>query len=163
MWKPRQYPYAKALIASTNSWERKQARDCLTLMKVSALFETDQMSELSEAFWTNDFQLVVLTSDLDPKTSGEIIEMLRAVDALGPYVDRIMVILSKANLKTLHIAQALKLNCLVLKPYSIHTFCTHAEMILERTASAPPKLQPLSARGSPPSLDIDALMADAAP
>jgi DNA-binding NarL/FixJ family response regulator len=165
MWKPRHFPYAKVLIAAPNSWERRQARECLNMMKVQAIFETDQANELAEAFWTNDFQLVVAGTDLDPKTSKEMIEILHAADALGPYVDRVLIVASRANLKTLRVAQSLGISSIVLKPYSIYTFCTHAEVILMRTATAPAKLKPLAPLkpSAPPApaensqVDVDAL------
>lgn len=145
MWKPRTYPHAKVLIANPNYWERRMARECLMMMKITSIFETDNNKDLSEAFWTNEFQLVVLDCDLETRSSTEIIEMLRAADSLAPYVGRIMLCVPMANLRTLRMAQALKLNIVVLKPYSIHTFCTHADRVLSKTVGALAQIKPAMA------------------
>jgi response regulator RpfG family c-di-GMP phosphodiesterase len=155
MWKPRTYPYAKVLIANPNSWERRLAKECLMMMKVTSIFETDNNKDLAEAFWTNEFHLVVLDADLDSQSSAEIIDIMRAADALAPYIDRVMLCVPMANLRTLRIAQALKLNIIVLKPFSIHTFCTHAEDILSRTVGSLAQIKPIMPRRRP-----DAMMED---
>jgi response regulator RpfG family c-di-GMP phosphodiesterase len=149
MWKPRTYPYAKVLIANPNNWERRLAKDCLMMMKITSIFETDNNKDLAEAFWTNEFHLVVLDADLDTKTSADIIDILRAADALAPYIDRVMLCVPMANLRTLRIAQALKINIIVLKPYSIHTFCTHADDILSRTVGSLAQIKPVMPRRKP--------------
>jgi DNA-binding NarL/FixJ family response regulator len=149
MWKPRQYPYAKVLIANPNSWERRMAREMLMMMKITSIFETDDNKELAEAFWTNEFHLVVLDCDLEAKTAADIIDILRAADALAPYIDRVMLCVPSANLRTLRMAQALKTTIVVLKPYSIYTFCTHAEAILSQTVGVPARLKPMLGRRQP--------------
>ncbi len=159
MWKPRPFPYAKVLIANPNGFERRMAREFLMMMKITSIFETDDNRELAEAFWTTDFHLVVLDCDLDPKAAGEIIDILRAADALGPYIDRVMVTVPYANMRTIRIAQALKLDVMVLKPYSIKTFCSHAETILEKTAAKLGQLKGVMPprREAPEPVDIVAL------
>lgn len=156
MWKPRIYPYAKVLIANPNSWERRLARECLMMMKITSIFETDNNKDLVEAFWTNEFHLVVVDVDLDSKASVDIIALLRAADALAPYIDRVMLCVPVANLRTLRIAQALKINIIVLKPYSIHTFCTHAHDILSRSVGSLAQIRPVMPTRQPaPELEAE--------
>jgi DNA-binding response OmpR family regulator len=153
MWKPRAFPYAKVLIANRNSFERRLAREFLMMMKITSIFETDDNRELAEAFWTTDFHLVVLDVDLDPKVATEIIDILRAADSLAPYIDRVMVTVPYANMRTIRIAQALKLDVMVVKPYSIHTFCSHAEAILTKTASKLGQIKPTMPPRKTPALE----------
>jgi hypothetical protein len=54
-----------------------------------------------------------------------------------------MVTVPYANMRTIRIAQALKLDVMVVKPYSIHTFCSHAEAILSKTASKLGQIKPV--------------------
>jgi DNA-binding NarL/FixJ family response regulator len=152
MWKPRPFPYAKVLIANRNSFERRLAREFLMMMKITSIFETDDNRELAEAFWTTEFHLVVLDCDLDPKVASDIIDILRAADSLAPYIDRVMVTVPYANMRTIRIAQALKLDVMVVKPYSIHTFCSHAEAILQKTASGLATLKPVMPPRKPAAL-----------
>ena len=119
------------------------------MMKVTSIIETDNNKDLAEAYWTNEFNLVVLDADLDSQSSAEIIDIMRAADALAPYIDRVMLCVPMANLRILRIAQALNLNIIVLKPYSIHTFCSHADDILSRTVGSLARIKPLMPRRKP--------------
>jgi response regulator RpfG family c-di-GMP phosphodiesterase len=151
MWKPRPYPYAKVLIANPSSFERRMAREFLMMMKITSIFETDDNRELAEAFWTTEFHLVVLDCDLDPQAASEIIDILRAADSLAPYIDRVMVTVPYANMRTIRIAQALKIDVMVVKPFSIKTFCSHAEVILQKTASNLGQIKPVMPRRKRPT------------
>ena len=178
MWKPRIYPYAKVLIANPNNWERRLARECLMMMKVTSIFETDNNKDLGEAFWNGirpnlqTFGDVVEMARIEPlnRLVGDILkkqarpgaggaprqQTLRAADALAPYIDRVMLCVPTANLRTLGIAQALKINILVLKPYSIHTFCTHAHDILSRKMGSLAQIKPIMPRRQPvPELELE--------